>query len=139
MTHTLTHTGKGLYGNNGAKSAADLILLEQKWPESLENQGLEGSQSVGKDEVPSSNLGSSSKKKDTLCSVSFFLSAAAQSCIHPSEIPMRGIGLRAVAARMSRDGGRRNAHGSDSLLLLDYIDLMLKLGQADCAVGTVPR
>ena len=79
------------------------------------------------------------KKKDTLQSVSFFLSAAAQSCIHPSEIPMRGIGLRAVAARMSRDGGRRNAHGSDSLLLLDYIDLMLKLGQADCAVGTVPR
>ena len=54
--------GKGLYGNNGAKSAADLILLEQKWSESLENQGPEGSQSVGKDEVGSSNLPSSSKK-----------------------------------------------------------------------------
>ena len=61
LTHTLTHTGKGLYGNNGAKSTADLILLEQKWPESVENQGTEGSQPVGKDEVPSSNLGSSSK------------------------------------------------------------------------------
>ena len=62
LTHTLTHTEKGLYGNNGAKSAADLILLEQKEPESVENQGLEGSQSVGKDEVGSSNLPSSSKK-----------------------------------------------------------------------------
>ena len=63
LTHTLTHTGKGLYGNNGAKSTADLILLEQKWPESVENQGPEGSQPVGKDEVPSSNLGSSSNIK----------------------------------------------------------------------------
>ena len=62
LTHTLTHTGKRTDGNNGAKSAGDLILLEQRGPESVENQGLEGSQSVGKDEVPSSNLGSSSKK-----------------------------------------------------------------------------
>ena len=62
LTHTLTHTGKGLYGNNGAKSTADLILLEQKGPESVENQGLKGSQPVGKDEVGSSNLPSSSKK-----------------------------------------------------------------------------
>ena len=63
MTHTLTHTGKGLYGTNGTKSAAGLILLEQKWPESVENQGMEGSQPVGKDEVGSSNLPSSSKTK----------------------------------------------------------------------------
>ena len=62
MTHTLTHTGKGLYGNNGAKSTYDLIFFEQKWSESVENQGLEGSQSVGKDEVASSNLAISSKK-----------------------------------------------------------------------------
>ena len=62
LTHTLTHTGKGLYGDNGAKSAADFILLEQKWSESVENQGLKGTQSVGKDEVGSSNLPSSSKK-----------------------------------------------------------------------------
>ena len=61
LTHTLTHTGKGLYGNNGAKSTADLILLEQKWPESVENQGPEGSQPVGKDEVGGSNPPSSSK------------------------------------------------------------------------------
>ena len=54
--------GKGLYGTNGVKSAADLILLEQKGPERVENQGLEGSQPVGKDEVGSSNLPSSSKK-----------------------------------------------------------------------------
>ena len=62
MTHTLTHTGKGLYGDNGAKCTADLILLEQKGLESVENQGLEGSQTVGKDEVASSNLASSSTK-----------------------------------------------------------------------------
>ena len=60
MTHTLTHTGKGTDGTNGRKSAGDLILLEEKGPESLENQGVEGSQSVGKDEVGSSNLPSSS-------------------------------------------------------------------------------
>ena len=43
MTHTLTHTGKGLYGINGVKSTADLIFLEQKWSESVGNQGPEGS------------------------------------------------------------------------------------------------
>ncbi|WP_143383008.1 hypothetical protein [Flavonifractor sp. An100] len=62
MTHTLTHTGKGLYGINGVKSTTDLIFLEQKWSESVENQGPEGSQPVGKDEVSGSNLGSSSTK-----------------------------------------------------------------------------
>ena len=60
LTHTLTHTGKGLYGINGVKSTADLIFLEQKWSESVENQGPKGSQPVGKDEVGSSNLPSSS-------------------------------------------------------------------------------
>ena len=52
----MTHTGKGLYGNNRVKRAADLILLERKWTQSVKNQGSEGSQSVGKDEVPSSHL-----------------------------------------------------------------------------------
>ena len=61
LTHTLTHTGKGADGDNGAKSGSDLILLEQKWLKSVENQGPEGSQPVGKDEVGSSNLPSSSK------------------------------------------------------------------------------
>lgn len=60
MTHTLTHTGKRAGGNNGYKSAGDLILLEQKGPESVENQRLECRQLVGKDEVSSSNLDSSS-------------------------------------------------------------------------------
>ena len=58
----MTHTGKELYGYNGAKSTADRILLEQKGPESLENQGPEGSRSVGEDEIGSSNLPSSSKR-----------------------------------------------------------------------------
>ena len=42
LPHALPHTGKRLYGNNGAKSAAYLILLEQKWPESVGTQRLEG-------------------------------------------------------------------------------------------------
>ena len=32
----MTHTGKGLYGNNRVKSAADLILLEKKGRKALE-------------------------------------------------------------------------------------------------------
>ena len=55
----MTHTGKGLYGNNRVKSAADLILLERKWTQSVKNQGSEGS---GKDEVSGSNPDSSSTK-----------------------------------------------------------------------------
>ncbi|WP_195328500.1 hypothetical protein [Flavonifractor plautii] len=62
MTHTLTHTGKRAGGNNGYKSAGDLILLEQKGPESVENQRLECRQLVGKDEVSGSNPDSSSTK-----------------------------------------------------------------------------
>ena len=62
MTHTLTHTGKRAGGNNGYKSAGDLILLEQKGPESVENQRLECRQLVGKDEVSGSNPDSSSIK-----------------------------------------------------------------------------
>ena len=61
-THTVTHTGKRADGNNGRKSAGDLILLEQKGPESPQPQRIEGSQSVGKDEVGSSNLPISSTK-----------------------------------------------------------------------------
>ena len=62
LTHTLTHTEKRTGGNNGAKRTADLISLEQKGPESVGMQGLEGSQPVGKDEVGGSNPPSSSRK-----------------------------------------------------------------------------
>jgi len=44
------------------KQAATSFFLDKKPPKSLEQQGLEGSTAVGKDEVPSSNLGSSSTK-----------------------------------------------------------------------------
>ena len=47
----LTHTGKRAGGSNGHKSTGDLILLEQKGPENVETQGLEGSQSVGKEQI----------------------------------------------------------------------------------------
>jgi len=43
------------------KQAATSFFLDKKPPKSLEQQGLEGSTAVGKDEVGSSNLPSSSK------------------------------------------------------------------------------
>jgi hypothetical protein len=42
------------------KQAATSSFLDKKLPKSLEQQGLEGSTAVGKDEVGSSNLPSSS-------------------------------------------------------------------------------
>ena len=72
----MTHTGKRADGTNGHKSAGDLILLEQKGAESVENQGLEGSQSVGKDEVASSNLAISSKNRFSFEKRFFLLPAA---------------------------------------------------------------
>ena len=44
------------------KQAATSSFLDKKTPQSLVQQGLEGSTAVGKDEVGSSNLPSSSKK-----------------------------------------------------------------------------
>ena len=46
------------------QTGCDLILFGQKTPQSLIQQGLEGSTVVGKDEVGSSNLPSSSKMND---------------------------------------------------------------------------
>ena len=62
LTHTLTHTGKGTDGTNGHDSAAHHVPVEQTGPERAKKQPMNGSQSVGKDEVGSSNLPSSSKK-----------------------------------------------------------------------------
>jgi hypothetical protein len=45
------------------KQAATSSFLDKKTPQSLIQQGLEGSTVVGKDEVTSSNLVSSSKKR----------------------------------------------------------------------------
>ena len=44
------------------QTGCGLILFGQKTPKSLIQQGLEGSTTLGKDEVTSSNLVSSSKK-----------------------------------------------------------------------------
>ena len=62
LTHTLTHTGKGAGGINGHDSAAYHCLMEQIGPEKTKKQTMNGSQSVGKDEVGSSNLPSSSTR-----------------------------------------------------------------------------
>ena len=45
------------------QTGCDLILFGQKTPKSLIQQGLEGSTTLGKDEVGSSNLPSSSTEK----------------------------------------------------------------------------
>ena len=46
------------------KQAATSSFLDKKTPQSLIQQGLEGSTTLGKDEVGSSNLPSSSKMND---------------------------------------------------------------------------
>ena len=47
------------------QTGCDLFLFGQKTPQSLVQQGLEGSTAVGKDEVGSSNLPNSSIAKPT--------------------------------------------------------------------------
>ena len=61
VSHNLTHNRKRAGGGNGAESTAVPNFLEQKRPQSAQWRRFEGGISVGKDEVPSSNLGSSSK------------------------------------------------------------------------------
>ena len=62
MTHNLTHNRKRAGGGNGAESTIASAFLEQKCPQSAIWRRFEGGVSVGKDEVSSSNLDSSSKK-----------------------------------------------------------------------------
>ncbi len=67
MTHNLTHNRKRAGGGNGAKSTIASAFLEQKCPQSAEWRRFEGWKSVGKDEVSSSNLDSSSTKSAVFC------------------------------------------------------------------------
>ena len=62
LTHNLTHNRKRAGGSNGAESTIVSNFPEQKGPQSTGKRHSEGGQSVGKDEVSSSNLDSSSKK-----------------------------------------------------------------------------
>ena len=73
--------GERTVRSQGAKSAAGLILLEQKWSESVENQGPEGSQPVGKDEVGGSNPPSSSKKASKTSVFDAFCCKNAEKCV----------------------------------------------------------
>ena len=79
LTHNLTHNRKRAGGGNGAESTIASDFPEQKRPQSAIWRRFEGGQSVGKDEVSSSNLDSSSKK--LLKSVDFgsFCSVFAQN------------------------------------------------------------
>ena len=63
LTHTLTHTGKRADGDNGEKSAREHGPLDKRGRKKPGKQETSPAQSVGKDEVPSSNLGSSSKSE----------------------------------------------------------------------------
>ena len=67
VTHNLTHNRKRAGGGNGAESTVSSDFSEQKGPKSVRRRCFEGRQSVGKDEVPSSNLGSSSRKSSFSC------------------------------------------------------------------------
>ena len=63
MTHNLTHTGKEAGGDSGADRTERIIFVEQKGLETAKYQWLLGFLSLGKDEVSSSNLVSSSRKR----------------------------------------------------------------------------
>ena len=63
------------------QTGCDLILFGQKTPQSLIQQGLEGSTVVGKDEVGSSNLPSSSKKHRKLRFSVLFCYKNAEKCV----------------------------------------------------------
>ena len=63
LTHNLTHNRKRAGGGNVAESTIVSAFPEQKCPQSAIWRRFEGGVSVGKDEVPSSNLGSSSNFK----------------------------------------------------------------------------
>ena len=62
LTHKLTHNRKRAGGGNGAESTVASDFPEQKGPQSTGKRRSEGLESVGKDEVSSSNLDSSSTK-----------------------------------------------------------------------------
>ncbi len=61
------------------QTGCDLILFGQKTPQSLIQQGLEGSTVVGKDEVGSSNLPSSSRMNEARFS-NIFIEKRASTC-----------------------------------------------------------
>ncbi len=61
LTHTVTHTPKKADGVSGREMAQEHASPKQKRPESAKQRHSQSFQSLGKDEVPSSNLGSSSK------------------------------------------------------------------------------
>ena len=60
LTHTVTHTPKNAGGVIGRKRVKDHDSPQQKCPEIAEQRHPRGFQSLGKDEVGSSNLPSSS-------------------------------------------------------------------------------
>ena len=62
LTHNLTHTAKKADEDSGADRTKNFIFPEQTGPETAAYQPFPCLQSIGKDEVGSSNLPSSSKK-----------------------------------------------------------------------------
>ena len=67
LTHNLTHTGKEADGDSGADRMENIIFPEQKGPETAGYQRFPDLLSLGKDEVTSSNLVSSSKNPLKSC------------------------------------------------------------------------
>ena len=63
------------------QTGCDLILFGQKTPQSLIQQGMEGSTTLGKDEVGSSNLPSSSKKASKTSVFDAFCCKNAEKCV----------------------------------------------------------
>ena len=77
------------------KQAATSSFLERKAPESLAAQRIEASEAVGKDEVPSSNLGSSSKTLENHVFSRVFALSEKQIRPHPY-FDILKIGMRSI-------------------------------------------
>ena len=73
MTHILTHNRKRPVGDNGAYNMNDLLISEEKAPEGLENQRLDGLRSLRNQQVVCSSHITSSKNTPKSYSFGVFL------------------------------------------------------------------
>ena len=98
--HIFTTDRRGNNGDCDSRKCWKLFCSEQKSLKTTENYYKKHQKLLGKDEVPSSNLGSSSKKKhQPMAGVSFWVPAA-KGRLRPPEILMSGGG-RAAPAQFS--------------------------------------
>ena len=113
LTHKLTPTGKSRYGSIGNNVPKQYALLDSIVPKSLIYQRFFLSQAVGKDEVTSSNLVSSSKKTATRLGGCLFAFVG----IRTGDLCAEGALSRDLSLRIRRGGGRLRQSSTSSHLV----------------------